>query len=170
MGMKTAFLNGEVGEEVYVSQSPGFVDGRRSFKVLQMHKALYGLRQAPRAWNTKLDSVLLSLGFARSELEHAVYTHGEGDTCLFLSIYVDDLIVIGACTPAITTFKWEMCDRFKMSDLGLLALYLCIEVNQEPGRITLMQAAFTPSSWRRWTWRTTTACTCPWSRASSCQG
>lgn len=38
MGMKTAFLNGEVGEEVYVSQSPGFVDGRRSFKVLQMHK------------------------------------------------------------------------------------------------------------------------------------
>jgi len=58
MVVKTAFLNGELGE-VYVSQPSGFVDGQNSSKVLRLHKALYGLRQAPRAWNTKLHAVLV---------------------------------------------------------------------------------------------------------------
>uniref|UniRef100_A0ACD5U8P7 Uncharacterized protein n=1 Tax=Avena sativa TaxID=4498 RepID=A0ACD5U8P7_AVESA len=142
MDVKTAFLNGELGEEVYVSQPPGFVDGRNSSKVMRLHKALYGLRQAPRAWNTKLDAVLRSLGFARSASEHAVYTRGDGNSRLLLGVYVDDLIVTGACDAAISEFKQQMCDRFKMSDLGLLTLYLGIEVSQEPGHITLWQSSF----------------------------
>ena len=140
MDVKTAFLNGELGEEVYVTQPPGFIDGKNSSKVLRLHKALYGLRQAPRAWNTKLHAVLVSLGFERSASEHAVYTRGKGKTRLLLGVYIDDLVITGACTTAIFDFKLQMCDRFKMSDLGLLTLYLGIEVSQKPGHITLKQA------------------------------
>jgi hypothetical protein len=55
MDVKSAFLNGDLMEEVYVSQPPGFVVTRREDKVLKLRKALYGLHQAPRAWNQKLD-------------------------------------------------------------------------------------------------------------------
>jgi hypothetical protein len=142
MDVKTAFLNGDLGEEVYVTQPPGFVDGNNSSKVMRLHKALYGLRQAPRAWNTKLHAVLVSLGFMRSASEHAVYTRGEGDSRLLLGVYVDDLVVTGGSTTAISSFKQQMCSKFKMSDLGLLTLYLGIEVCQAPGHITLKQSAF----------------------------
>uniref|UniRef100_A0ACD5UNA0 Uncharacterized protein n=2 Tax=Avena sativa TaxID=4498 RepID=A0ACD5UNA0_AVESA len=142
MDVKTAFLNGEMGEEVYVCQPPGFINTDNSSKVLRLHKALYRLRQAPCAWNTKLDAVLLSLGFTQSASEHAVYVPGETNTRLLLGVYVDDLVVAGACTDAIVSFKHEMCERFKMTDLGLLTLYLGIEVSQAPGEITLKQSAF----------------------------
>ncbi|CAM8978529.1 unnamed protein product [Rhodiola kirilowii] len=78
MDVKTAFLNGELEDEVYVSQPRGFIEKESEHKVLKLHKALYGLRQAPRAWNTKLDRTLSSLGFERSPLEHAVYKRGRG--------------------------------------------------------------------------------------------
>ena len=68
MDMKLAFLNGELAEKVYVRQPEGFVDTNNRQAVLKLRKALYGLRQAPRAWNIKLDSALAALGFERSPL------------------------------------------------------------------------------------------------------
>uniref|UniRef100_A0ACD5X227 Uncharacterized protein n=1 Tax=Avena sativa TaxID=4498 RepID=A0ACD5X227_AVESA len=142
MDVKSAFLNGDLQEEVYVAQPPGFVREGQEGKVLRLRKALYGLRQAPRAWNTKLDSTLLSLGFQRIPSEHAVYVRGIGDARLLLGVYVDDLIVTGASAREIAKFKIEMQGTFKMSDLGLLSYYLGIEVKQTPGEITLGQAAY----------------------------
>ena len=63
MDVKSTFLNGDLQEEVYVSQPAGFIIQGAEHKVLKLKKALYVLRQAPRAWNAKLDSCLLSLGF-----------------------------------------------------------------------------------------------------------
>ncbi|KAF0910082.1 hypothetical protein E2562_001318 [Oryza meyeriana var. granulata] len=77
MDVKSAFLNGELAEEVYVQQPPGFVIDGQEHKVYRLRKALYGLRQAPRAWNAKLDDSLMSLGFQRSITEHAVYTRSK---------------------------------------------------------------------------------------------
>jgi hypothetical protein len=51
-------LNGDLAEEAFVKQAPGFVIPGAEHKVLRLHKALYGLRQAPRAWNAKLDATL----------------------------------------------------------------------------------------------------------------
>jgi hypothetical protein len=73
MDVKSAFLNGDLEEEVYVEQPAGFVVTGKEHKVFKLRKALYGLHQAPRAWNAKLDDTLLSLGFKRSPSEHAVY-------------------------------------------------------------------------------------------------
>jgi hypothetical protein len=88
-------------------------------------------------WNIKLDGVLTSLGFERSPLENAVYTRGIDGERLLLGVYIDDLIITGSSTSAIMKFKEEMSTRFSMSDLGLLKLYLKIEVEQTLGRITL---------------------------------
>jgi hypothetical protein len=145
MDVKTAFLNRDLGKEVYVAQPLGFVSAGTSSKVLRLHKALYGLRQAPRAWNTKLNSVLVSLGFTRSPSEHAVYTRGKDKERLLLGVYVDDLILTGASSETIEQFKAKMSTKFSMSDLGLLKLYLGIEVKQSPGAITLKQTAFANS-------------------------
>jgi hypothetical protein len=142
LDVKSAFLNGDLEEEVYVSQPPGFIIDGMEGKVLRLKKALYGLRQAPRAWNAKLDNTLLSLGFTRSPSEHAVYTRGKDDSRLLLGVYVDDLIVTGGGEQEIARFKREMMTRFKMSDLGLLAYYLGMEVSQGGGKITLCQSAY----------------------------
>lgn len=128
LDVKSAFLNGNLDEEVYVTQPPGFVRDGHEHKVLRLHKALYGLRQAPRAWYAKLDDTLLSLGFQKNKSEHAVYTRGSGNERLLLGVYVDDLIVTGGHTRAIDHFKDEMKAQFQMSDLGRLSYYLGIEV------------------------------------------
>ena len=66
MDVKSAFLNGDLKEEVYVHQPSGFAIPSKEGKVLRLCKALYGLRQAPRAWNAKLDSTLKGMGFEQS--------------------------------------------------------------------------------------------------------
>lgn len=105
MDVKSAFLNGELEEEVYVKQPPGFEDKGSEHKVLKLHKALYGLKQAPRAWNSKLDSTLTSLRFEKSPFEHAVYKKDKGENCLLVGVYVDDLVITGNCEEEIAKFK-----------------------------------------------------------------
>jgi hypothetical protein len=110
--------------------------------VLKLQKALYGLRQAPRAWNMKLDTSLRKLGFKRCVSEHDMYTHGASKTRVVVGVYVDDLIITGASLEDVIAFKEEMCWLFRMSDLGLLSYYLGIEVKQGRSAITLGQAAY----------------------------
>src|SRR5438128_7417642 len=86
MNVKSVFLNGDLQEEVYVIQPSGFVITGKEHKVLRLHKALYGLRQAPRAWNAKLYATLEALGFTRSESEHAVYARGQGSARLLVGV------------------------------------------------------------------------------------
>ena len=141
MDVKSAFLNGDLTETVYVQQPPGFIIGKGD-KVLKLKKALYGLRQAPRAWNSKLDKELIALGFVRSKLEHAVYKRSSRDSFLLVGVYVDDLIISGPNISDVMKFKSEMRRKFSMSDLGLLSYYLGIEVKQGDGEITLSQSAY----------------------------
>ena len=74
-------------------------------KVLKLRKALYGLRQAPRAWNAKLDLTLQSLGFERWKLNHALYKRGDEADYLLVGVYVDDLIITGTTAREIACFK-----------------------------------------------------------------
>jgi hypothetical protein len=140
MDVKSAFLNGDLQEEVYVTQPAGFVVQGAEHKVLKLKKALYGLRQAPRAWNAKLDSTLLKLGFQKSSAEHGVYIRGTGKGRLVVGVYVDDLIITGH--SGIKEFKAEMKKMFSMSDLGLLSYYLGLEVQQTKEGIKIGQAAY----------------------------
>ncbi|GJV24574.1 ribonuclease H-like domain, reverse transcriptase, RNA-dependent DNA polymerase [Tanacetum coccineum] len=111
----------------------GFVQQGNSGKVYKLTKALYGLRQAPRAWNVKLDQTLKLLNFKKCNLEQAVYTRRSKTSTLIVGVYVDDLIITGTPRKEIDVFKSQMKDRFEMSDLGLLAYYLGIEIPMDPG-------------------------------------
>jgi len=142
LDVKSAFLNGELAEEVYVQQPPGFVIAGEEHRVLRLRKALYGLRQAPRAWNIKLDASLASLGFTKCATEHALYTRRSKGGLVIVGVYVDDLIVTGAEQRDIDAFKEKMKSMFRMSDLGLLTYYLGIEVEQTGNAITLRQSAY----------------------------
>jgi len=109
--------------------------------VLKLSKALYGLRQAPRAWNVRLDKSLKKLGFVKCASEAAVYKRGGGKGAVILGVYVDDLIVTGENPDAIAEFKRQMTSEFEMSDLGLLSFYLGIEVEQQVDHITIKQTS-----------------------------
>ena len=141
MDVKSAFLNGELSETVYVQQPLGFVVGNGD-KVLKLRKALYGLKQAPRAWNAKLDRELLALGFVRSKMDHAIYRRKNRNSFLLVGVYVNDLIISGPDVKGIRVFKSEMKKKFSMSDLGLLSYYLGIEVKQDANGITLCQSSY----------------------------
>jgi hypothetical protein len=97
--------------------------------VLKLKKALYGLRQTSRARYSKLHSSLTSLGFTRSDHEHTVYTRCTASRLLVIGMYIDDLLIARPVDVDIDAFKLEMCDRFRMSDLGLLTYYLGIKVH-----------------------------------------
>jgi hypothetical protein len=124
MDVKSTFLNGELEEEVYVAHAPSFVVPGKEGKVLRLRKALYGLRQAPHAWNTKLDAMMTLLGFQRSKSEHAMYARRN----LLVGVNVVEPMIIGSSIDEIQCFKAEMKNTFCMSDLGLLSYYLGIEV------------------------------------------
>lgn len=131
LDVKSAFLNGELQEEVYASQPEGFVVSGNEHKVYRLNKALYGLRQAPRAWNVRLDKTLKELGFVRCPQEQAVYKLQRTEAVLIVGVYVDDLIVTGSSEKQIEVFKQQMSKAFEMSDLGKLSYYLGIEVSQD---------------------------------------
>nr|GFA05368.1 ribonuclease H-like domain, reverse transcriptase, RNA-dependent DNA polymerase [Tanacetum cinerariifolium] len=111
-------------------------------KVYRLIKALYGPRQAPRAWNIKLDKTLKSSDFNKCALEQAIYTKILRDSTIILGVYVDDLIITGTPKKEIDKFKAQMEEKFEMSDLGLLAYYLGIKVTQTSGDISIKQTAY----------------------------
>ena len=93
--VKSTFLNGELHEEIYVDQPEGFVKQGEEDKVYLLKKALYVLKQAPRAWYSKINDHLLSIDFAKSVSESTLYMKHKGNNFLIVSLYVDDLLVIG---------------------------------------------------------------------------
>ncbi|GJY52448.1 ribonuclease H-like domain, reverse transcriptase, RNA-dependent DNA polymerase [Tanacetum coccineum] len=139
LDVKSAFLYGRLEEEVYVTQSKGYVNANHPVKVYKLSKALYGLRQAPRAWNSRLDKCLKGLNL-RCALEYVVYTRKYHGNVLIVGVYVDDLIVTGNYDGDAKYFKQQMNKEFKMSDMGLLSYYLGIEVTQHEDGITLKQS------------------------------
>ncbi|GKG05349.1 retrovirus-related pol polyprotein from transposon TNT 1-94 [Tanacetum coccineum] len=98
MDVKTAFLNGNLQDEVYVSQPDGFVDPDNPNYVYKLKKALYGLKQAPRAWYDMLSSFLISQDFSKGLVDPTLFIRRDGKELLLVQIYVDD-IIFAASTP-----------------------------------------------------------------------
>lgn len=142
LDVKTAFLHGELKEDVYVKQPEGFVIEGSENKVYKLKKALYGLRQAPRVWNEKLNNVLERLKFTKCSKEPSLYHKRRGGNLRLVAVYVDDLLVTESSLELIVEFKKEMSKVFEMSDLGLLSYYLGIEVLQHKDGITLRQERY----------------------------
>jgi hypothetical protein len=95
MDVKTTFLNGVIEEEVYIEQPQGFEVEDRKTRVWILKKALYGSKQAPRAWYGRIDSFLTSLGFTKSKVDSNLYFKVMNGESVILLLYVDDLFLTG---------------------------------------------------------------------------
>ncbi|GKE88895.1 retrovirus-related pol polyprotein from transposon TNT 1-94, partial [Tanacetum coccineum] len=118
MDVKTAFSNGELKEEVYVSQPEGFVDQDNPSHVYKLKKALYGLKQAPRAWYDMMSSFLISQQFSKGAVHPTLFTRHAGNDILMVQIYVDDIIFASINTTMYDEFAKQMTNKFKMSMMG----------------------------------------------------
>jgi hypothetical protein len=118
MDVKTAFLNGDLEEEIYMLQPEGFAVPGMENKVCKLKKSLYGLKQAPRAWNHKLDTFLRENGFNQSQEDTAIYIKGNGVGIFIIAVYVDDLILACKSMDSINDMKKELSSQFEMKDLG----------------------------------------------------
>ena len=124
--VKTAFLNGELEEDIYMRQPAGLNDG--SPKVWKLVKGLYGLKQAPRIWFQKIRSVLLELGLQQSSAEPCIFFNRH----ILLYLYVDDLLLASSTRSAYQSLKRALFAKFDMKDLGFPKKFLGFEVLQLP--------------------------------------
>eukprot|EP00253_Pinus_taeda_P005970 PITA_05970 len=130
LDVKSAFLNGELKEEIYLVQPPCFVKKGQEHLVCKLHKALYGLKQAPRSWYDKIDSFFIEHGFHRSLNDPNLYTKiNKQRKIILISLYVDDMIIIGNADNLIKEIKQQMSQVFEMKDLGDLHYCLGLEVD-----------------------------------------
>nr|GEV83533.1 retrovirus-related Pol polyprotein from transposon TNT 1-94 [Tanacetum cinerariifolium] len=142
MDVKTAFLNGELKEEVYVSQPEGFVDPDHPTHVYHIKKALYGLKQAPRAWYDTLSRFLLDNKFSKGAVDPTLFTRKTGKHILLVQIYVDDIIFASTDPKACDIFSNEMSSKFQMSMMGKMSFFRGLQVSQSLRSIFINQSKF----------------------------
>ncbi|KAG7536804.1 Ribonuclease H-like superfamily [Arabidopsis suecica] len=132
LDVKSAFLHGELEEDVYVEQPQGYEVSEKKEMVYKLHKALYGLKQVPRAWFSRIESYFIKEGFTSSPNEHTLFIKRIGGNILIVSVYVDDLLFTGNSAELLEEFKRSMKREFDMTDLGKMRYFLGIEVIQKP--------------------------------------
>jgi hypothetical protein len=108
MDVKTALLNGELEEEIYMDQPDGFVSKGQEGTVCKLLKSLYGLKQAPKQWHEKFDRTLTSVGFVVNEAGKCAYYRFGGSEGVILCLYVDDILIFGTSLNVIKEVK-EFC-------------------------------------------------------------
>lgn len=128
MDVKTAFLNGNLEEEVYMKLPEGFDVKNPYVKLL---KSLYGLKQAPRCWNERLNDFLIKIKFTRSKADYCLYIKTEGNTILYVLVFVDDLMIVGNDIVKIKEIKIQLSKEFEMSDEGELKHFLGLAINRD---------------------------------------
>jgi hypothetical protein len=141
MDVKSSFLHGDLKEEIYMEQPPGYIHNDSSL-VCRLKKSLYGLKQAPRAWYAKMDSFLISTGFSRCHSDPNVYTKKVGSHLIILVLYVDDLILTGSDSKLLNHVKTSLKKKFEMTDLGFLHYFLGLQVLQTNEGIFLSQSKY----------------------------
>ncbi|GJW50379.1 zinc finger, CCHC-type containing protein [Tanacetum coccineum] len=143
MDVKTAFLNGDLDEEVYMKQPEGFVMPGNEHKVCKLVKSLYGLKQAPKQWHQKFDEVVLSSGFHLNQSDKCVYSKfdssGKG---VIICLYVDDMLIFGTDQNQVDKTKKFLSSKFSMKDMGEADVILGIKIKRENKGIVITQSHY----------------------------
>jgi len=140
LDIKTAFLHGELEEEVWVQQPEGFAAaGARSTHSCRLNKSLYGLKQAPRAWHKKLHSVLQGeMGYTACSSDPGLYVqHSEQHGSTYIIVYVDDLLVAARSMERINAAKQAVAAHFYTRDLGEPKCFIGLEISRDRTARTL---------------------------------
>jgi hypothetical protein len=125
-----------------LEQPQGFEVHDRASHVCQLKKALYDLKQAPRAWYSIIDNYLQRIGFVKSDVDSNLYLLIRKGDILILVLYADDIFLTGAET-LITACKQDLAEEFEMKDLGLMHYFIGLEIWQRKGEAFLGQGKYT---------------------------
>ncbi|GJY30664.1 retrovirus-related pol polyprotein from transposon TNT 1-94 [Tanacetum coccineum] len=150
MDVKTAFLNSNLREEVYVSQPDGFVDPDTPNHVYKLNKALYGLKQAPRAWYDMLSSFLISQDFSKGSVDPTLFICKEGKELILVQVYVNDIIFAASTPELCDLFAKIMYSKFNMSMMGKISFFLGMQIFQNPRGIFINQSKYALESLKKY--------------------
>ena len=132
MDVVTAFLNGDLQEDIYMQIPEGLRTPENENKVCKLQKSLYGLKQAPRQWYAKIHHYLCTdLNFTSSTDDPCLYIRKRNSCITIIALYVDDLLILGSSKDEITLIKNEFSRRFEMKDLGQAKVMLGIEITRD---------------------------------------
>lgn len=137
--VNNVFLHGLLNEDVYIKQPPGFEDSKHPHHVCKLRKAIYGFKQSPRAWFSRLSDKLHHLGFTSSKADTSIFLFHHGHHIIYMLVYVDDIVIVGSSKEIVDHLVRKLSLSFPIKDLGRLNYFLGIEVNHNSGGVTLLQ-------------------------------
>ena len=145
MDFKTAFLNGDLNETIYMEQPKGFEVGNPAHVVCRLLKSLYGLKQAPRQWYAKIDDFFVRvMGMKRNPADDCVYIRRQGGQLLIIALYVDDLLIACSHESVLMDLKQKLRQQFEMKDLGESKILLGMDISRdlEAGTLSISQSRY----------------------------
>ncbi|KAL8153044.1 hypothetical protein V2J09_010804 [Rumex salicifolius] len=144
MDVKTAFLNGELEEEVYMDQPEGFLATGNEHKVCKLRKSIYGLKQASRQWYLKFNDTITSYGFVEMTVDRCIYIKISGSRFVILVLYVDDILLAANDMGLLYDIKKYLSKNFEMKDMGEASYVIGIEIfrNRSQGWLSLSQKGY----------------------------
>ena len=149
MDVSTAFLYADIQEFVFVKQRPGFEvkDKNGGELVMQLEKNLYGLAQSPGNWFNTIDPAVVEIGFVPLQSDTCVYLYNHDGVRIYLTLYVDDLLLASTNSDAMAMVKEKLKQRFKVTDMGAESLVLAMEIRRdlERGTLTISQESHSKS-------------------------
>ena len=128
---KTAFLNGELEETIFMKLPEGYIGTGKKDLVCKLKKGIYGLKQAAKVWNDKINSLLKDYGFVQSTADPCLYVKNDKGDSIFLIIYVDDFLIAAKNIKKIDQTAEFLRGHFQLTDLGALRHYLGIEIRRD---------------------------------------
>src|SRR5665213_3340007 len=130
MDVKTAFLNGDLNEEIYMAVPEG-IDHDVTSAVCRLNRTLYGLKQSPRMWNQKIDQYLINQRYIRLHADHSLYIRRSQSELAIITLYVDDLLILSDTMETMSKVKSALSNEFEMTDCGKLHHFLGIQVTRD---------------------------------------
>lgn len=152
LDVKTAFLNGDLEETIFMAQPECFELPETRDKVYLLKRSLYGLKQSPRQWYLKFDEYMLSLNYSRSQYDSCVYfKRPENGKPIYLLLYVDDMLIASQSKSEVEQLKSDLKIRFEMKDLGSARRILGMDIarNRSKGSLWLTQSDYIEKVVRR---------------------
>ena len=131
MDVKTAFLNGDLEEEIYVQESVGFVNEGQENKVYRLLKSIYGLKQSPRQWYIRFHNTIILNGFIMINEDHCVYIKRSKDKLIIMSLYVDDILIAGNSKEYVNELKGWLSSNFEMKNMGEASYILGVKISRD---------------------------------------
>jgi hypothetical protein len=140
--VQNVFLHGVLEEEVYMRQPPRYEESKNPNFVCKLDKAIYGLKQAPKAWYSRLSSMLQMLEFVPSKGDTSLFFFHSNGITMYILVYVDDIIIASSSPKATNGLLKKLEEDFALKDLGDLHYFLSIEVTKSQQGILLTQSKY----------------------------